>query len=309
MASKRDVPSCPAPRITLEQWRCLVAVVDYGGYAQAAEQLNKSQSSVTYAVQKLQSMLKVRAFEIQGRKAVLTGTGEMLYRRARALLEDAGGVERAARKSSAGYESEIALAVEVLFPMWLMLQCLERFGAESPHTRIEMLESVIEGTQEAISRGAVDLAISPFIPPGFNGEPLILVRFVPVAHPDHPLHRLRREITVRDLRNHRHLVVRDTASVRKKDNAFVEVAQRWTFTNMSTSIGAASRGYGFAWFPEHKIRSELADGTLKVLPLRGGRERMVQVYLVFPDRDAAGPGVLRLADIVKEEVAKVVKEC
>ena len=64
MAAKRDVPSCLAPRITLEQWRCLVAVVDYGGYAQAAEQLNKSQSSVTYAVQKLQWLLKVRGFEI-----------------------------------------------------------------------------------------------------------------------------------------------------------------------------------------------------------------------------------------------------
>lgn len=308
MPAKRQ-PACPTPRITLEQWRCLVAVVDCGGYAQAAEHLNKSQSSVTYAVQKLQSMLKVRAFEIQGRKAVLTPTGEMLYRRARALLEEAGGVERAARKASAGYESEIAIAVEVVFPTWLMLQCLERFGAESPHTRIEMLESVIEGTHEAITLGQVDLAIANAIPPGFNGEPLLLVRFIPVAHPNHPLHRLGREITVRDLRKHRHLVVRDTASVRKKDSAIVDVAQRWTVTTMATSIGAASRGYGFAWFPEHKIRSELADGTLKVLPLRGGRERLVQLYLVFPDRDAAGPGVLRLAEIVKEEVARVLKEC
>lgn len=309
MPTAKRVPACPMPRITLEQWRCLVAVVDYDGYAQAAEHLNKSQSSVTYAVQKLQTMLKVRAFEIQGRKAVLTPAGQMLYRRARALLEDAGSVERAARKASAGYESEIAIAVEVLFPTWLMLQCLERFGAESPHTRIEMLESVLDGTQEAIVRGQVDLAISPSVPPGFNGEPLTLIRFVPVAHPDHALHRLGREITVRDLRNHRHLVVRDTASVRKKDSAMIEVAQRWTFTNMATSIGAASRGYGFAWFPEHKIRSELKEGTLKLLPLRDGRERVAQLYLIFADPDAAGPGVRRLAQIVKDEVARVLKEC
>ena len=37
--------------ITLEQWRALVAVVDTGGYAQAAELLHKSLSSVTYGVQ------------------------------------------------------------------------------------------------------------------------------------------------------------------------------------------------------------------------------------------------------------------
>ena len=63
-----------------------MAVVDAGGYAQAAEQLHKSQSAVTYAVQKLESLLAVKAFEVQGRKAVLTPTGQLLYRRASALL-------------------------------------------------------------------------------------------------------------------------------------------------------------------------------------------------------------------------------
>ena len=75
--------------VTLEQWRALISVVDSGGYEKAAETLNKSQSSVTYAVQKLQSQLGVKAFEVKGRKAVLTPTGEFLYRRARALVEEA----------------------------------------------------------------------------------------------------------------------------------------------------------------------------------------------------------------------------
>src|SRR5438552_12145604 len=90
-----------APRVSLDQWRSFMAVVDAGGYAQAAEVLHRSQSSVTYAVQKLESMLGVKAFEIQGRKAVLTPTGQTLYRRARVLLEDATGLERAARKITA----------------------------------------------------------------------------------------------------------------------------------------------------------------------------------------------------------------
>lgn len=303
-ARSRKTPSTPTPRITLEQWRCLVAVVDHGGYAQAAEALNKSQSSVTYAVQKLQSVLKVRAFEIQGRRAVLTPTGQMLYRRARSLLEDAGGLERAARKVSAGWEAEIALAVEVLFPVWLLLDCLARFGEESPQTRVEVFETVIEGTSEAIRSGSVDLAISPRIPPGMTGERLMPIRFIPVAHPNHPLHKLGRELTVRDLRHHRHLVVRDSASNRDKRSEMFESEQRWTVSNMATSIGAATRGHGFAWFPEDKIRSELADGVLKPLPVRGGSERIVEIYLIFPDRDAAGPGTLRLAEIIRAGVAR-----
>src|SRR5438270_722954 len=83
----------PEPRITLDQWRALVAVVDKGGYAKAAAALHKSQSSVTYGVQQLESQLGVKAFKIAGRKAELTSTGELLYRRARYLLDEALDVQ------------------------------------------------------------------------------------------------------------------------------------------------------------------------------------------------------------------------
>lgn len=302
MPSSRPLSEPVTPRITLEQWLSLIAVVDAGGYAQAAQFLHKSQSSVTYAVQKIEELLAVKVFEIQGRKAVLTPTGQMLYRRAQALVDDAGGMERAARKVSAGWESEIALAVEILFPMWLMLDCFDTFGQESPQTHIELHESVIGGTSEALIEHRVDIAITPTIPPGFVGEPLMVAKAIPVAHPDHPLHKLGREVTARDLRKHRQLIVRDSGTQRTTRATTIEAEQRWTVSNISTSIGAASRGYGFAWFVEEKIRTELTQGLLKQLPMRGGSERTAQMYLILGDPDAAGPGVLRLAQIIRDRV-------
>jgi DNA-binding transcriptional LysR family regulator len=290
------------PHITLDQWRALIAVVDAGGYAQAAEALNKSQSSVTYAVQKLQSVLDVEAFEIKGRKAVLTPTGHTLYRRARALVDDALGLEKAARTLSAGWEAEIRVAMEIVFPTWLMLKCLARFGELSPHTRIELIESVLGGTHEALLQGHADLAVAGSIPQGFSGEALMRMRFVLAAHPDHPLHQLGRKVTMHDLRAHRQLLVRETG-LRRATPPSLEAAHRWTVSNMSTSIIAARSGYGYAWLPEEKIRDELAAQTLKPLSLREGGERYVELYLVFADRDAAGPGILRLAEIVREGVA------
>ncbi len=293
-----------ASHVTLEQWRALMAVVDAGGYAQAAETLHKSQSAVTYAVQKLESQLGVKAFEIRGRKAMLTPTGRLLYRRAKALLEDARALERAARTLSAGWEAEIRVVAEILFPSWLLLQCLERFGAESQHTRIEVVESVMGGTAEALLSGRADLAISPQVPTGFLGDPLMRMRVIPVARPDHPLHRYGRKLTVRDLRAHRHLVVRDSGLLRDPRSVSVEVDQRWTVSNLSTSIEAARMGCGFAWYPEEKIREELATGALAPLPLSEGGERFVELYLILPDRDAAGPGTLRLAEILQQHVAQ-----
>jgi len=293
--------------ITLEQWRALIAVVDTGGYAQAAEVLHKSQSSVTYAVQKIESLLGVKAFEIQGRKAILTSTGKFLYRRARALLDESIGLERAAKRLSAGWEGELRLAVEILFPTWLLLECLNRFGNESPHTRIELVESVLSGTTEALLTGEADLAISSQVPQGFLGTPLMHMRIVAVASPEHPLHQMGRALTMRDLRNHRHVVIRDSGSKRDANALSVEAAQRWTVGHSATSIEALRMGYGFAWFPEEKIRNELASGVLKPLPLRQGGERFVQLYLVFADHDSAGPGTLRLAEIIEQSVRSECK--
>lgn len=288
--------------VTLDQWRALVSVVDSGGYEKAAEALKKSQSSVTYAVQELQSRLGVKAFEVKGRKAVLTPTGAFLYRRARALVDEAEATERAAKKLSAGWEAEIGLAIDVAFPVWLVLECLRKFGAESLHTRIELIEAVLGGTSEALLKGQAQLAVTGIVPPGFLGEKLMQVRFVAAAHPDHPLHKLGRALTMQDLRAHRHLVVRES-DTRRATRVRLESTQRWTLTHMTSSIGAAARGWGYGWYPEYRIRDELEAGSLKVLPLRDGGEEVAQLYLVFADRDAAGPGVLRLAEIIREETA------
>ena len=292
-----------APRITLDQWRALVAVVDEGGYAKAATALHKSQSSVTYAVQQLESQLGVKAFKIEGRKAALTPTGELLCRRARYLLEEAAGLEQSARRLSAGWEAEIRLAVEVIFPTWLLLECLDRLGKESPHTRIELIESVLGHRTDALAQGQADLAIFTSIPQGFMGEPLMRVRFVLAAHPQHPLHQLGRKLSLRDLRAHRHLVVRES-SPQRTGRVSMEATQRWTVSHLATSIEAARSGYGFAWFPEESIREELEIGTLKPLALREGGDIFADLYLIFADREHAGPATLRLADMIREAVAR-----
>lgn len=289
------------PRISLEQWRALVAVVDAGGYAQAAAQLHKSQSAVTYAVQKLEHVLGVRAFELVGRKAVLTPTGQLLYRRAQGLLDEALRLEGSARSLAAGWEPQLRIAAEIIVPTGLLLSAFAHFGEISPNTRIELVESVLGGTAEALQMDLVDLAITPVVPPGFQGEPLMHLRFLPVAHPDHPLHQLGRPLHLRDLRKHRHIVVRDSGSQRTS-KAQIEAEQRWVVSQMSTSIQAVSAGHGFAWFLEEQIREGIARGELKPLPLQGNAERRVDIYLVLADPEFAGPGVRQLADCLRTAV-------
>jgi DNA-binding transcriptional LysR family regulator len=290
------------PRVALDQWLAFIAVVDAGGYAQAAEAIHKTQSSVSYAVQKIEQQLDVKLFGKQGRRAVLTPAGEVLYRRAKTIVERASALERGAAELGAGWEPELRLAVDIVYPTWALLTSLRRFADERPQTRIQLYETVLGGTDEALYERAADLAVSTYIPQGFSGDPLMRVRFIAAAHPGHPLQQLGRSLTLDDLRDHRHLVIRDSAVQRTRDSGgWLGAEQRWTFSHKATQIAAACRGMGFAWFPEHSIRDELADGTLKPLPLRDGAERFRELYLIFADPDSPPSGAVRMAEILRAD--------
>ena len=84
----------------------LHAVVEHGGFAQAAEALHKSQSTISYAVNKLQQQLDVQILEIKGRKAVLTDAGQVLLRRSESLLKDSEALEKGGGQPCPGLGSQ-----------------------------------------------------------------------------------------------------------------------------------------------------------------------------------------------------------
>jgi DNA-binding transcriptional LysR family regulator len=294
------------PRISLDQWNVLVSVVESGGYAKAANHIHKSQSTLTYSIKKMESLLGVKVFELKGRRAVLTPTGELLYRRAKVLLEDTARLETAAGELAKGWEPEIRIAVDVLFPTWLLLKCFAEFCAERPETHLELHETVLGGTEEALAARRVEFAIGSAVPQGFAGDILMPVRAVCMAAPSHPLHQLGRELTMDDLRRHRHIVIRDSGEQRVRSAGWLN-ENRLTVSNKATAIHAVVTGMGYAWYPQDSVRAELERGALKALRLREGAEKAGTLYLVFADREAAGPGTLRLAQVIREAVARECK--
>ena len=293
------------PRTSLDQWHCFMAVVDEGSYARAAEALHKSQSAVTYAIQKLEEQLDVALFEIRGRKAELTEAGQILYRRGRALLDEAVRVETSAKAVSAGWEPQLRIVSDTLFPQSAMLDCLAVLAEECPETRLESIETVLSGAEEALLEQRCDIAITGIVPPGFLGDPLLRVRFLAVAHRDHPLHQMERELSYRDLRPHRQVVVRDSAVRRRRDSGWLDAAQRLTVSRMDMSLKAVCRGLGFAWLPEVVMQEQLASGELQILPLREGRERFADLFIVLPDRELAGPVTRRAEALLKAAVGRL----
>jgi len=294
------------PRTTLEQWATLAAVVDEGGFAAAGDALDRSQSAVSYAIQQLQAALPVPLTEHKGRRTLLTEAGTTLLRRARAVLGEVAALEALAASLAQGWEGELRLAADLIFPPTLLYEALGTFGPVCRATRVEVVESVLSGTTEALLRREVDLAIVGQLPPGFLGTRLMAVEFVPVAHRDHPLNALGRAVTLEDLKRARQIVVRDSGSRRRIDAGWLGADERWTVSHIKTSIEILKNGLGFAWIPREHIAAELASGLLVPLPLAEGGSRRVDLHLVYADREAAGPATRELARILTALCARSV---
>ena len=276
-------------RSTLEQWRILQAVVDYGGYTQAGEALHRSPSSLNHAVSKLQQQLGISLLQVQGRKAHLTPAGEVLLRRSRQLTDDAHQLETLAENLEMGWEPEVVIAVEQLFPRSCLLHALTKFYPYSRGTRLRIRETVLTGTTEAVTEGSADLVISGPLPKGYLGESLGTIKLVPVAHPDNPLHQLAQPLSAQDLSSELQIVISDSGKNPKESQGWLRSEQRWTVDNFAAAIELLSTGLGFCWLPDHYVRRSLDEGKLKLLQLKDGSVRQVPIYLVVPRPDQLGP--------------------
>lgn len=114
------------PNLSSDILRTFISVIENDGFIRAAEQLHKTQSTVSQQIKKLEAEVGVSLFEADGRRRVLTGEGEMLLgyaRRMLALQDDA-----IASLQSSEVHGEVNLGIsqgmsEALLPMLLADFC------------------------------------------------------------------------------------------------------------------------------------------------------------------------------------------
>ena len=290
-------------KVTLEQWRMLRAVVVHGGFAQASVAIYKSQSSINHAVHKMEDLLGVRLLKVEGRKAYLTDAGVLLLRRAERILDSMQNLEALADNLGNGLESEVVIAVDQAFPDGLLTQVLTAFSQRYPITRVELHETVLSGTEDLITSGHADLGITPCSIPGFLGESLINIDFIAVARPDHPLHQFD-QLTVDDLEPYRQIVVRDSSAKQSLNVGWLGAQERWTASNLHTSVTWVVQCLGYAWLPLSVIDPYLDNGSLKPLSLAVGSKRSMDFQLYHADVDKGGIATQYLAQLITESCKK-----
>ncbi|MCP3428798.1 LysR family transcriptional regulator [Opacimonas viscosa] len=286
------------PKTTIEQWRILQAVVDHGGYARAVAYLNKSQSSLNHAVAKLQTLLGIQLLEVRGRKAFLTEAGEVMLRRSRELTDSVQNLEELAGNIFQHWEPEITLVVDLAYDRTKLTPALKDFLPESRGSRLNILDSVLTGTEETILEHAADLVIAGNVPKGYLGEPIDEINFVAVTAPNHAITSLPNPIDPSALAKHLQIVIKDSGKLPKENSGWLKSENRWTVSHFDTAIQLLTQGIGFCWLPEHKVRHYINEDKLKLLNINGSSHKRLTTYLITPQPDNIGPGASMLKDII-----------
>jgi len=290
------------PGTSIEQWAVLAAVVDHGGFAQAAEKLHRSQSAVSYTVARLQEAVDVPVLAIQGRKAVLTPHGETLLKRARPLVRDLETLEALARSLKQGWEPQLKITADAAFPRARLLAIIAELQRMCPQTQLQFSDAVLSGAEEAIADGSADLVVTTRVPEGFLGEFLFNVTFIAVAASSCPLFRLERSLTADDLTREVQAVIRDSGLKHPRDEGWLGAERRFTVSSMEASLAAVQAGLAYAWLPDHLVLESLEQGLLRRLPLAQGGARSVPLYLVLVRPEIAGPAARAAVECFQRHV-------
>ena len=272
--------SMALPRTTLEQWVVLQTVIEQGSFAQAATALNRSQSSVSYALSGLQERLGLPLLEITGRKALLTEQGRALLAQASPLISAFLQLEHRAAGLRGGVRTELRLVVDSVFPKDRLFRALKAFQQQFPDTQVHLTEILRGESIEQLNERSADLYITTLAPENaIHGRFLLDVDFVPVAKSDHPLFQLPAPLSAEDLARFPLISVADRRSQRTENRATGQAAN-WTFTTVAAAMEAISVGVGYGWLPLGSIEKVLESGVLSRLMLAARTVRQTALYMV-----------------------------
>lgn len=146
----------------LTEMEAFAAVVDHGGFTDAARKLGMSKSAVSKHVSSLEARLGARLLNRTTRRVSPTEIGLVYYDRARRVLSDANEADRIVSAMQSAPSGVLRLSVATDFGVTLLAPVLDAFFADYPEVSLQMvldnryLELITEGFDMAVRVGEAE---------------------------------------------------------------------------------------------------------------------------------------------------------
>ncbi|AQS36061.1 transcriptional regulator [Shewanella psychrophila] len=285
-------------KTTLDQWLTLYEIDRAGSIQAAATQLNKSHTTLIYAVRKLEQQLGVDLVEVKARRAVLTDDGKSLLRRADSMLEQARELEEMSTQLAKGIESEITVAIDHLCDRSWLYQPIAEFLKDNRNTSIQVVETSLSKTSDMVTSQQADISIITLPITNYPSEAFGIITMLPVVAKNHPLAD-KQALSLADFTTNCQIVVRDLGRNSKQDVGWLKAQQRITLDTFDHAWEAVEQGVGFCRMPEHLLKSR-DSSKITVLKIENADMYQVPIHLTLPKGAKTGPAAKCLFEILLE---------
>jgi len=285
-------------KTTLDEWEILQAVVHLGGFAPAAEQLNRSQSTISYAISRLQEQIGIKLFEQKGRKAHLTEAGRLLLADAEPHLAGFHHLEQRAGSLASGGQSEIRLSVDSIFPNERLFAALAEFARRFPHVHQKLRQTTFISADSEFSAHNAHLCVVGLMSREYFVKPVLDIRMTAIAHREHPLHSLKRQVSRIDMMRHMLVVIEGAGSGSAKRQPRSPAQRFLPVSTIEAAIDSVRSGLCFGWLPEYRVQTYMESAEFLPLQMPVGGTREVRLNLVCKDSNPGSREVTALAELL-----------
>ena len=143
----------------LDQVRHVLAVVKYRTFLEASFQLNRSQSSLSKSIRRLEEELGISIFERTTRRVLVTSLGEALLPFARDAVLAAEAFNEAASSQGAALSGTMRLGIIPTIAPYLAPILIDGLREALPQMELDLREMVTGDNLDQLAQGRLDAAI------------------------------------------------------------------------------------------------------------------------------------------------------
>ncbi|WP_230083594.1 MULTISPECIES: LysR family transcriptional regulator [Providencia] len=251
-------------KTTLDQWFTLQAIVDYGGFAQAAEALHKTQSSISYTINKLEQTLDTKIFVLEKRRAILTKQGEQLLELSREMTNKAISLETTAKFLNKNINNKIKIITDTLYKNDELIKRVGGLIKSKKNYDIELDKKLLTKSN-IMALKDFDLLITHHYIESLNPILLGEVEAVLVIDSNNKLKLHQMDKVVQELEYIPQIVLSSSFQDTIKSIQMVKV------DSIETAITLVKNSVGYAWLPKNRINEAINDKSLIALENTFGR--------------------------------------
>jgi len=252
---------------SLKQLKYLCAVAEHKHFSKAAEACHVTQSTLSAAIQELESQLGVVIFERSKKNVLITPLGEKLLHQARIILGDVEDFVSLAKSHDELLASEIRLGVIPTIAPFLLPHLLGDLRKHYQKLKLYLKEDLSAQLVQQLQQGDLDLIILafPYALPEMETLSLFKDEFLLCLPPGHQLEKSKL-VKQQQLRGEKLLLLEEGHCLRdhaleacKLESADTDIVYQGT--SLHTLVQMVANGLGVTLLPAMSVEADVLGET------------------------------------------------